>query len=67
MVGAGMEIRSNAAAEIDRFTNINDLARTAFHQIASRFGWDGIKYALDVFGNGSHQSILTCESPYGIF
>jgi len=52
VVGAGVEIRPNAAAEIDRFTNVNDLAGAIFHQIASGFGWESIKYALEMFRSG---------------
>jgi hypothetical protein len=44
VVGAGVEIRSNTTAEVDRFANINDLSGAIFHQVASWFGWEGIKY-----------------------
>ena len=65
MAGAGVKIRPDTATEIDSFANINNLASFVLHQVATRFGWKSLKYALEMFRCGQHIQILACGLPGG--
>jgi hypothetical protein len=48
-LGAGMEVGPHPMAEIDRFSDVNNLAVTVFHQITAGLMRDRIQDALEVF------------------
>ncbi len=59
LLGAGMKIGSNPTPQIDRFSDVNNLALPVFHQVAACFAGDGIEHILQVLVDFHSRKIVT--------